>query len=89
MNNALAMIISWMIFGAALFLSVKPTGSGGIALDLMTVFMGAMLAALVYIALTFKGIPKSFQIPMIPCINCSKGMPMDAVYCPYCGHKSQ
>ena len=71
MNNALAMIISWMIFGVALFLSVKPTGSGGIALDLMTVFMGAMLAALVYIALTFKGFPKSFH----PRINRIPGGP--------------
>jgi hypothetical protein len=89
MNNALAMIISWMIFGVTLLLSMVPDGSGGIRLNFMTLFMGAMLAVLVYVAFTFKGIPKSFQIPMIPCINCGKGMPMDAIFCPYCGHKYQ
>lgn len=89
MKNVGPMIISWMIFGVALFLSLERGFDGGIRLNIMTLFMGAMLAVLVYVAFTFKGIPQSFQIPMIPCINCGKGMPMDAVFCPYCGHKYQ
>ena len=87
MKNPVPMIISWMVFGVGLFLSLESDAGGGIRLNIMVVFMGALLAVLVYIAFTFRGFPQSFQIQMIPCTNCGKGMPMDAKFCPYCGHE--
>ena len=86
MEKVWANVIGGVIIALSILLSIEPDGPLGFRINMMTVFLGILVAVLIYIALTFKGFVKRFMVPMRFCINCGSGMPADALYCPYCGH---
>ncbi len=88
--SVLAYIIPPIILILSFLLSLErnPT-TGGITINPFILILGVLVAAFLFIALIPKrptGIPKRpYGIPTRPCINCGNPIPLDGIFCPYCG----
>ncbi len=86
-KRALAIFLGLIIIGLSFMLTIQRSPeTGQISINLMPLILGVLLAALIYIALTFTGFSRKFLIRLRFCVNCGRSIPFDAVICPYCKH---
>ncbi len=84
-KKAMALFLALVIMGIVLILSVQRNpNTGNITLDPMILLLGILVATVLYLALTFKGFPGMYPLMVRFCVKCGRGIPFDAVICPFC-----
>lgn len=85
-KETLAFIMSFLIISLSVILSFERTETGAITINAMVLIWGFFIAIAVYFALTFRRYWGIFLPRTRFCVSCGRGIPFDAVICPYCRH---
>jgi preprotein translocase subunit Sec61beta len=83
-KEILAFILSSLIIGLSLLFSFYRTATGEISINPMIVVWGFIIAIVVFFALTFRRHGGIFLPKTRFCVSCGRGIPFDAVICPFC-----
>ncbi len=86
-RTLMAFLISFVLIIMSILLSFGRDGETGVVtIDPITIILGIFVASLIFLAL----IPKNRDIiPTIPCHMCKMPIPIDGIYCPYCGYENR
>jgi predicted amidophosphoribosyltransferase len=83
-RQSAAIILGFLIIIFFLLLSFQRNPDTGEVIINMTILsLGIILAVVIFVVITFSGFQdKIFKLRF--CVSCGRGIPFDAVICPYC-----